>query len=293
MVDADAITPLLIGLQTHPERDVSLVSLAREAGYSPSHFHRLFTETIGETPKAHVGRVRLERAALKIAVSRDTILDIALSVGFRNHETFTRAFKRAFGMPPSAFRRAAHAAQQERMNRMAGFRGDGCALSEPSFLTLKPMRLLAIRRIGSYATVDLPPFSPSDRLWSALVAFAKQRKLSYRSLPMSICPDDPILTPAHRQNLDACIPLTCDSKGEGEGDVRTLDLPGGPFGAIEHRGPYSTIGQAYRTLADGVRRSGRYGFREGPPLQIFRELGPGGDPARNVTEVYFPVEKLQ
>ena len=64
----DGIAPLLIGVQTHPERDVSLESLAREWGYSSSHFHRLFTEMVGETPKAHVERVRLERAALRVAV---------------------------------------------------------------------------------------------------------------------------------------------------------------------------------------------------------------------------------
>ncbi|MDP3740265.1 MAG: helix-turn-helix domain-containing protein [Hyphomonadaceae bacterium] len=289
-VGAGAITPLLIGVQTHPERDVSLESLAREAGYSPSHFHRLFTETIGETPKEHVERVRLERAALKIAVTRDTILDISLSVGFRNHETFTRAFKRAFGMTPSACRRGALAAQHDRMNRMRAFRGDGCTLSEVTFLTLKPMTLLAMRRVGPYATVDLPPFSPADQLWSALVAFAESRKLAYRRLPMSICPDDPNMTAPDRQNLDACIPLV--GEGKGRGNIRRLDFPGGLFGAIEHRGPYATIDQAYRTLADGIRRSGRFAFRDGPPLQIFRELSPDGDPAKNLTEVYFPVEKV-
>jgi AraC family transcriptional regulator len=100
----EAIAPLLVGVQTHPERDVSLTSLAREWGYSPSHFHRLFTETVGETPKAHVDRVRLERAAFRVAVESSSFLDIALAVGFRNHETFTRAFKRQFGVTPTAYR---------------------------------------------------------------------------------------------------------------------------------------------------------------------------------------------
>jgi AraC family transcriptional regulator len=74
----DTVAPLLIGVQTHLERDVSLESLAREWGYSPSHFHRLFTETVGETPKAHVERVRLERAAFRVAVERSSFLEIAL-----------------------------------------------------------------------------------------------------------------------------------------------------------------------------------------------------------------------
>jgi AraC family transcriptional regulator len=118
----DTIAPLLIGVQTHPERDVSLESLAREWGYSPAHFHRLFTETVGETPKAHVERVRLERAAFRVAVESISFLEIALEIGYRNHETFTRAFKRQFGVTPTAYRRSARRAQKERMERMRTFR---------------------------------------------------------------------------------------------------------------------------------------------------------------------------
>ena len=127
----DRIAPLLMGVQTHPERDVSLESLAREWGYSPSHFHRLFTETVGETPKAHVERVRLERAALRVAVEGSSFLDIALAVGFRNHETFMRAFKRRFGMTPTAYRRFARCAQKERMERLRTFRGEEVAYIDP------------------------------------------------------------------------------------------------------------------------------------------------------------------
>jgi AraC family transcriptional regulator len=287
----DNIAPLLVGVQTHPERDVSLESLAREWGYSPSHFHRLFTEAVGETPKEHVERVRLERAALRVAISDDTFLEIALSVGFHNHETFTRAFKRHFGMTPSIYRRAARIAQKERMERMRTFRGDGCTLSETTFLTLKPMALIAVRRIGPYENFDnLPPFSAGDGYWPKLVAYAERRGIAFRRLPITIPYDDPNVTPPHLQHLDACLPLVREAKGEGE--IKRLDFAGGLYGAIEHRGPYETIGQAYRTVADGVRRSGRFGFRGGPPVQIFREWSTRGDPSENLTEVYFPVEKI-
>src|SRR5690606_14923776 len=74
------IEPLLIGLQTNPERDVSLEALAREYGLSPTHFQRVFTEAIGESPRAHVERLRLERAAYRLSVTNRSILDIALDV---------------------------------------------------------------------------------------------------------------------------------------------------------------------------------------------------------------------
>jgi AraC family transcriptional regulator len=288
----DSIAPLLVSVQTNPERDVSLESLAHEWGYSPSHFHRLFTETVGETPKAHVQRVRLERAAMRVAVGQETIIDIALSVGYKNHETFTRAFRRAFGMTPTAYRRAALIAQKERMDRTRTFRGDGCILSETTFLTLKPMTLLAIRRIGPYRDFsNLPPFSANDNCWPKITEYGERRGIALRRVPMVIPYDNPNWTPPHLQHLDACLPVVGDEGGEGKDGVSRLEFAGGLYGAIEHSGPYETIDQAYTSVADGIRRSGRFAFREGPPVQIFRRWSTCGDPNENLTEVYFPVEK--
>src|SRR6266850_4055598 len=120
------VTPLLIDVESNLDREISLESLARQYGYSPFHFHRFFSNAVGETPKQHVDRLRLERAAYKLAVTAETVLGIALSVGFKNHETFSRAFKRTFGCSPVAYRQACRAAQQDRLERQCDFRGDGC-----------------------------------------------------------------------------------------------------------------------------------------------------------------------
>ena len=290
----DGIVPMLVDVQTSPERDVTLESLARESGYSPSHFQRLFTGVVGESPKSHVERVRLERAAYKVSVLRDSILDIAVSVGYRNHETFTRAFRRRFGMTPAEWRRLSLVHQRERMEKKRGFRGDGCRLSEASFLTLKSMSLLALRRIGAYNTLALPPFAADDEHWTRVEAFAKRRTLACRRLPVVICYDDPTLTPPALQHSDLCLPLISRKAAMPRASarsVRRLEFAGGLYGAIEHRGPYDTMIQAYRTLADGIRRSGRFQFRAGPPIQIFRVWNPPAQSADNVTEVYFPVER--
>ena len=282
------VAPLLLSIQSSPERDLRLDSLAAEHGYSASHFHRVFTAAVGETPKAHVERIRLERAAYRLSVTRENVLDIALSLGFRNHETFSRAFKRHFDSTPTAWRRESVRGQKRRMDASKAFTGDGCTLSAVSFLTLKPLTLLAMRRIGPYGTLGYPRFDGRPSQWTPLLEVAARRALAYRKLGIVICYDDPTITPPHLQHLDACVPLTSSSGAPTRGAVTRLDFPGGLYGAIEHRGPVRTLIQAYRTLADGIRRSGRFVFRRDPPIEIIRELPRGRTPA--LSEVYFPVE---
>src|SRR5690606_36754734 len=125
-------------------------------------FHRLFRRAVGETPKGHIDRLRLEKGWLLVALTDVPILEIAHAVGFQSHETFYRAFKRAYGQTPTAFRRAAKLAQRERLERNRVFRGEGCVLSEVRFVRLRPRTLLAQRHVQSYAELDLAPFTDED-----------------------------------------------------------------------------------------------------------------------------------
>jgi AraC family transcriptional regulator len=65
-----------------------------KAGWSPFHFHRAFRKVVGETPKRYTQRLRLERAAARLASGSDPVLRIAADAGFASHEVFTRAFRR-------------------------------------------------------------------------------------------------------------------------------------------------------------------------------------------------------
>jgi AraC family transcriptional regulator len=280
------VIPLLIDVESNLDREYNLESLARQYGYSPFHFHRFFSSAVGETPKKHVDRLRLERAAYRLAITSESVLGIAISVGFNNHETFSRAFKRAFGYTPRDYRQACRVAQAERLERNREFQGDGCLLLEVQFVSLPAMTLLAIRRHGAYA--DCPvPFQPGDLFWNQLADWSKRNGVSHRQLALAISYDDPTVTPSALQRLDACIPVDVDVAAAGP--IRRLEFAGGRYGGIEHAGPLATIDQAYRNLADGIRRSDRYDFDVGPPVQICRNIHIGGDPSANVTEVYFPV----
>jgi AraC-like DNA-binding protein len=80
--------------------------LARVAHFSVFHFHRQFTHYVGITPTRYVQMARLRRASYRLAFNPlERITQIALEACFENSESFSRAFKHAFGQSPSAFRR--------------------------------------------------------------------------------------------------------------------------------------------------------------------------------------------
>lgn len=289
----DAFASLLIGVQTNPERDTRLDTLAAEQGVSPFHFHRTFTQALGETPRRYVDRVRLERAAYRLSVTRDRVIDIALSVGFENHETFSRAFKRRFGKTPSEWRLQSDSAWETRAAAAPLIQGEGCQLSLPSFLTLRTQTLLAWRRVGAYGTFGPPRFDGGASDWSPLLDAAARDRLIYRPLGFVISYDNPFLTPPHLQQLDACVPLSDPDQEPVSADVRKIVFEGGLFGAIEHRGPPATLLQAYMALVDAIARSPRFQLRDGPPLEILREPPVNGDPMTSLTEIYLPVERVR
>ena len=79
--------------------------LSREAYQSRTQFHRLFRALVDETPAAMRRRLLLERAAFQLRDSSATVTEIALDANYNSLEAFTRAFRKAFHVSPSLYRR--------------------------------------------------------------------------------------------------------------------------------------------------------------------------------------------
>jgi AraC family transcriptional regulator len=94
-------------VETHLHQQISLADLAGVAGLSSFHFLRSFKGSVGSTPAQYVMDRRMERARYLLRIGKLTITEIGLSVGFEDLSHFSRAFRRAFGVAPSVFRRDA------------------------------------------------------------------------------------------------------------------------------------------------------------------------------------------
>ena len=108
-------------LQEHAHREIDLALMARQAGLSPFHFLRLFARVLGVTPHQYLVRCRLRHAARLLADPLHSITDIALDVGFQDLSNFVRTFRRAAGVSPRAFRKAAKGERKILQERIAAY----------------------------------------------------------------------------------------------------------------------------------------------------------------------------
>lgn len=102
----DRIERVTAHILANLDENLEAEALADFCGLSRFHFHRLFLTTTGMTVGRFIRRARLKRASLQLVFNRQRrITDIGLDAGFEFPESFTRAFRLAYGQAPSRFRR--------------------------------------------------------------------------------------------------------------------------------------------------------------------------------------------
>jgi transcriptional regulator GlxA family with amidase domain len=90
-------------IRTHLDEALDVERLAQQAGMSPRHFHRRFTETVGETPARFVETLRLDQARDLLQTAR-SMKEVAARTGYASQGQFAKAFVRRFGVSPGLFR---------------------------------------------------------------------------------------------------------------------------------------------------------------------------------------------
>ncbi len=240
-MDADLL-PVLVHIQAGLDSDLSTAALARQAGMSESTLHRRLVEATGETPRRHVERLRLERAASQLMVRQGTILEVALDNGYVSHEVFSRAFGRHFGVSPSAWRARQAAGGLGHNARHPGLSEEieGARISSTRVTDLRPIEVAFLRHTGPYDEVD-------GSLWGRVRDRLAELGCSTDGLPLGIAQDPPHITPPERLRFDAG--WTIDRDLPPECGLGQQTVAGGTYAFTTYVGPFSRIGYAYGLIS--------------------------------------------
>jgi len=269
-------------MEARLDEEITLEDLAQAAHFSPYHFHRVFSGMTGESVMACLRRLRLARAAHRLAYGSLPVTELALEAGFDSPDAFARAFRAAYGVAPSTWR---------------GQYGDRrpipevldlfpprkeCPLMELTVVIKKlpPMRVACVRHVG--------PYEQCCGAWEKLCRLAGEQGLFGPDVRMiGVGYDDPAITPPNKIRYDACI--TVPDTFAGTSELPVVVIGDGEYATAVVKGPYTNLAPAFAYVC-GVwgPDSGRE-FAGAPSLEFYVN-DPGQTPPEELlTEIGVPL----
>lgn len=279
----EQLAPLLVHIQARLDGELQLEHLAEHAHCSPSHLHRLFTGTIGETPHQYVARLRLERAAFELLVRDAQVLEIALDNGFRNHETFTRAFRRRFATTPSAYRMSMRQRDRRRAtSREIELPRTHYQLSVTRVTRLRTLHLACKRHVGPYESVP-------NALFTSLETWARLQRLKPPYIWVGLGHDAPGITRPEHLRFDAAFVVT--ERFAPRGGVSHQVLHAADYALTTHVGPYDSLPEAYGEIFGRVLTLKGYELVGLPVVEIYHTARVDICHVLNHTDIYLPIRR--
>lgn len=92
-------------MDTHFSQPICLEDISKSVNLSPIYFHKLFTGTIGVTPREYLFNRRIEHAKILLLTGERSLSEISDDCGFSSQSYFQTQFKKATGFTPRQYRK--------------------------------------------------------------------------------------------------------------------------------------------------------------------------------------------
>jgi len=102
----EVVGRVLALLHARPSHPWTLEELAREGATSRSSLAKRFTDVVGQPPMQYLTQWRMQVAANLLAQSNEKLASVSARAGYDSEAAFSRAFKKATGVAPGAWREA-------------------------------------------------------------------------------------------------------------------------------------------------------------------------------------------
>ncbi|MBU0763534.1 MAG: GyrI-like domain-containing protein [Bacteroidetes bacterium] len=276
----ERINKVLLYINAHLEENLELEKLATVSNFSVFHFHRILRAHLNESVGLYIYRVRMDTAAKLISLTEMQINEIGWKVGYDTPSSFSKAFRKRFGVSPQEYRNA----DNEALNYNVSFDKSKTEIEmKTKIKELNEKRIIFIHAIGKYGDESISP------AWDKLIDFAKKNRLfGWKTEFFGICHDDPGVTEEDKCRYDACITIAKEVKPEGEVGVTTIS--GGKYAIFRVKGSYEQLDKAYTYIFRTWLPESGYKLRDVPSLEKYLNSPKRTKPHKLQTEIYIPVE---
>lgn len=276
-----SINHVLFYIDTHLEENFDLQTLAEMANFSPFHFHRIIRSYLREPLWSYVIRQRLDTAARLLRYGEEPISELIYKVGYDSPSSFSRAFKKKFGISPQEYREANQTEVNEAV-RLYSNSHEVLPQLKSKFTHIEPFNVVYIESNQGYKTEVI------GHAWDKLFLFMKAKKLfGWNTLCIGISLDDPQITDPDRCRYQACFSVKKEVKPEGEVGCKTID--GGRYAIFRHKGTYENFGQTYDYIYGPWLSESGCQLRDTPGFEKYLNNPDKTKPENLKTDIYVPV----
>ncbi|MBP6927064.1 MAG: AraC family transcriptional regulator [Caldisericales bacterium] len=245
MIDyIDKIQGAINFMEARLKEKVGLGDVAKEAGFSSFHFHRIFLANVGETVTEYLRKRRLSEAARELMETDHRILDIAVDYQFESQQAFTRAFKRMFFVPPGRCRREkppVHLFYRRRLDREGlRFLRGGVVGMEPKIVELGEIKAVGIRYYGDNKNGEI------KQVWDKFNKdMCCMKNVSKPGIALGICS---MVEGGDPGKFEYVCSMKVDNASEiPEGMVARV-LPPHKYLVFTHKGKLDNLGETYNHI---------------------------------------------
>ena len=215
------------------DKKLNLEEVCKKAYFSPFHFHRLFSLVTGETLNNYITRRRIEKAAAYLLHQKEkSVTEISEVVGFSNLSSFSKAFKKFYGISPDMFKKESNGKYSKICKTESKKRQTPVTFEQYLYNVnnaLKWLQMNAKTEIKEISTLDLGCISHKGKMeaigsiYNKLVKWATPKGLINEQTRMvTIYHDSPKITDPNNLRMSACIVLNDPIELNGEVNLRVL-----------------------------------------------------------------------
>lgn len=264
----------------HLDEKLDLDKLSDISAISPYHFHRIMSAHLGEPIGSYIIRCRIEASSTLLKYGSQQIDEIAYKIGYDSPASYTKAFKKHFGVSPTEFRDS---------NNSFNMKTIITDQVLPKGFNLKPKiveritkKAIYIRLIGDYRSNDY------SQAWENIWKFVKEKRLfGFKQECFGIAYNDPGITENNKCQYDCCVTITKDIKPEGEIGVKNIE--GGRYAVFKFKGSLDKVGSVYNAIFKTWLPESNCELRDAPCFEKYVKFSKT-NPDKNKIEVCIPIK---